>query len=254
MRLTVFTLCLDGMAFLPAQFFTLNRLTTSWNWVVVEGASNNGGSTSWCRPQDGRLSRDGSTEFLHVLRDHPRVRVIQRQQWASKDDMVQAALDTIKEPSCVLQVDCDEIWTHDQLFRISTLFDEQPHHNVAHFYCRYFVGPNLVIDHESDKRNNVWIRAWRGGPGMKCVRHEPPVMNVTGPVMHQDVTASMGLVYDHYSYLIPSGVKAKCEFYGYRNGLESWRKLQRHQKFPVRLKTLLPWSHSDSIVNPLHKP
>lgn len=254
MKLAILTIVLDGMKFLPAQLFTLNRLKCDWTWYIVEGAANNGGSTSWCKPQDGRLSRDGTTEFLHLLRDHPRIRILQRQCWPSKDDMCNAALELIKEPCCLLQMDVDEIWTSDQLELIAGMFNEFPSYNVAHFYCRFFVGPNIIINHESDKRNNRWFRAFRFKPGSKFIKHEPPVLeNAGGLPLEPETTLAMGLMFDHYAYVLPSQVAFKEAFYGYKNALANWQKLQRNTKWPVKLKQFLPWCHPDSIAEKLHK-
>lgn len=254
MKLVLMTLALDAAAFLPAQFFTLNQLKSNWMWVICEGTAANGGSTSWCAPQQPRLSKDGTGEFLSSLAGHPRIKIHRRQTWASKDEMCQVAVSEIKEDCCLIQVDADEIWRADQLDCIGRMFDEIPDAKCAFFFCRYFVGGNIIITHESDLANNRWKRAWRGFEGMKWKSHEPPVLTTPEmPFISREETFRRGLVFDHFGYLLPSQLAFKESYYKYKNAVANWQRLQRNTKWPVRLRDFLPWAHSDSVATPLHK-
>lgn len=253
MRLEILTIVLDGAPFILAQLAALNRLTIDWRWHIVEGAAMNSGSTGWCRPQEPRLSRDGTTAILNGLRSHPRIRLYQRQKWASKDEMVNEPLTHIGCECVLLQMDADEMWTEVQLVRLVDLFHQHVDVNSAQFFCRYFVGPNLVITHESDLANNVWTRAWRYQPGAKFLKHEPPILEHSNPHMPRETTRNALLVFDHLAYVLQSQVEYKEHFYGYGNAVKNWQRLQRHTKFPVRARDFLPWAHENSMIDLLHK-
>jgi len=205
----------------------------------------NNGSTKWCQPQSSRLSVDGTTEFLSCIRNHPRVTVIQQQSWDSKDAMCNAALREIKEPCILLQADSDELWSPDQLIALIRLFHDNPSTNCARFFCRYFLGPNIIATSKDGygNRSGEWLRAWRFSPGMRFNTHEPPnIEDLRECPAGRDRTREMGLVFDHYAYATIKQVRYKEEFYGYKNAVSAWNSLQRNQGWPVNdLQKFLPW-------------
>lgn len=260
------------MPFLPIQFATFQRLKCNWRWHIVEGAAANTGSTKWCKPQLPRLSKDGSTAFINSIRSHPRVRVYQQQWWeGGKDQMCNEALKAIKEPCWLMQIDVDEIYTPEQLDRLVNLFNGPigGFHNCAQFYCRYFLGPNIVTVGENSYGNRVgeWTRLFKFEPGMKFLSHEPPVMqgiNDTGetnkgdPIPNEMLltrreTAAFGLVFDHYAYVFPQQVMFKEKFYGYEGALEMWYRLQRNTVWPTRLRQWLSWTDDKAQADLLYK-
>jgi hypothetical protein len=260
MKLVAFTIVLDGMPFLPAQFAMFNRLRDlDWHWIIVEGAAENSGSTKWCRPQTPRLSQDGTTQFLNSLKSHPRITVIQRQWWVGgKDAMVNTALETIKEPCVLLQLDMDEFWESVQAQKIYQLLADD-FFDCARFFCRYFVGPNIIATGESDwgNRPGEFLRAWRFSPGMKMT-HEPPRLHgVNGPnerCLSRENSREFGLVFDHYAYVLQQQVAYKEEFYGYSNAVAYWQHLQRNRTWPLkRLRGFLPWVGEGTGADLLHK-
>jgi len=244
-KLYIMTIALDARPFLNHQLYTFNRLDVDWRWYVVEGAAMNRGSTAWCKSQPPRLSRDGTTEFLNQIRNHPRVIVIQRQGWESKDAMVNAALNRMDSPGVLMQVDADEFWLPRQMALIHKLLTESEY-SSAQFFCRYFIGSNIVITSENGygNRPEEWVRAWKFAPGMRFISHEPPLLsgNRVLPKLGRDATRNMGLVFDHYAYTTADQVKYKEQFYGYANALLKWKQLQLNQAWPVvDLKKFLPW-------------
>lgn len=231
------------MRFLPTQLATLNRLKCDWHWHLIEGVAQPVKCTSWCKRLPPRLSVDGTTQFLNSLRGHPKITVKQQQSWPGKNAMVNTALQQIKEPCCLSQIDVDELYTPAQLETIATLFDKFPNHNVARFWCRYFVGSNLITIGEGyGNRKGEWVRAWRFEPGMRSITHEPPVMNITPRMIEREETERLGLVFDHHAYCYPEQVRLKEIYYGYKNALSQWQALQRHPgPWPVELHRYLTW-------------
>jgi hypothetical protein len=261
MNLHILTIVLDGMPFLPMQMATFNRLKVPFVWHIVHGAAANTGSTKWCQRQEPRLSTDGSSEFINSLRGHPRVKVYQKQWWAGgKDEMACAPLAEIRE-SCVLaEIDIDEIWLPEQLELIRTMLD--PATGVNHemvFKCRYFLGPNIVTVGDNCYGNKSggreWVRAWRFEPGQKFISHEPPVLSghSRDGVIPREMTAAAGLVFDHWSWYFPAQISFKEKFYGYKDALAHWTRLQNNRVWPVKLKDFFHWADDKAEADLLHK-
>lgn len=231
MKLYIFSIVLDGMPWITQHIQIFNRLSPAidWNWIIVEGAASNTRDTRWCKPNQPRLSADGTTEYLDGLSNHPRVRVIRNKIWDGKVSMCNAALNLAAAPGVLLQVDSDEIWTAVQIEKIVERFATDLV-DVMKFDCNYFIGPNIVTtDHSAD-----WIRAWRYEPGMQFDTHEPPVLaGNKGLVAPRELTRAAGLMFDHMSYVTIAQVKAKEQFYGYTGATSQWQKLQQNKTWPI---------------------
>jgi len=255
-KLHIVTLVLDGMPFLPMQLATFNRMDTSlvdWHWHIVEGAASNTGSTRWCQPQIPRFSRDGSNALLHTWLNHPRISIRSRMMWeGGKDEMFNAALGDVFEPGVLLQVDVDELWTPEQLETLAGFFNAYPEIVCARFFCRYFVGPNLIVTSADTygNKSGEWLRAWRFTPGMKLRSHEPPVLDgALSPCASREQTKECNLVFDHWSYVFEHQVAYKEEFYGYRDAVKHWKRLRDFGKFPAKLGDFLPWVNDEAVVD-----
>src|SRR5882724_7299244 len=100
MKLVVFTIVLDGEPFIERHLPVFQELTIPWRWIVVEGAAGNTADTSWCQPQEPRLSVDGTHEYLEIAVLNANVLLICCSTWKNKTEMCNAAVSKIKEP-CV---------------------------------------------------------------------------------------------------------------------------------------------------------
>jgi hypothetical protein len=248
MKLHVVQIVLDGMPYLPLHLPQFERLSCDWNYTIVHGAAANTGSTSWCQEQTPRLSRDGSSEFINSLTKHPRVTVIQRQWWpGGKDEMFRTALERIKEPGVLFMPDVDEIFTTEQIEKIVKLFEDRPQAMRMLFYCRYFIGQNILATGDNcwGNRGGIeWLRAFRFRAGDTMNSHEPPVVaGNKGLAISREETRKMGLVFDHFSWVLESNVLAKLRYYKYgEQHLDGWRRLQANKQWPISdLKAFLPW-------------
>ncbi len=264
MNLNVFTIVLNGMPTLPSIFFALNALPRQqpWHWYVVEGASLNVNCTAWCRNQEPTLSTDGTSEFLDMLASHPRVTVIRKDLWTGgKVEMCNAALAEMRDPGVLMQIDADEIWQTPQLQEIVEMFEVNPRYMTARFYCRYFVGPDLITGGTNcyGNKSGEWLRAWRFAPGCRFIKHEPPVLTeppayLGGLHFAREETMQRKLIFNHYSYAFENQVAYKMLFYGYgEQGLVQWRALQQLHKsvFPQKLKDFFHWADGGAVVNKL---
>lgn len=260
MKLAIVTLVLDGMPFLPVQLSNFNRIDTSlvdWTWHIVHGAANNEGSTQWCRQQAPRLSNDGTTWLLATWKNNPRIKIYESSFWdGGKDQMFRKALASITEPTILLQVDADEFWEHDQIETLVAFFNAYQEINCARFFCKFYLGPNIVITSENGYGNAAWdwFRAWRYRPGCRLISHEPP--NIEGlmqPCATREQTRDAGLVFHHWAYMFEFQVRYKEIFYGYDNATTHWQRLQINKVWPCHVRSYLPWVNDDAIADLLHK-
>lgn len=263
----IVTILLDGIKFLPIQLATFNRLKTPWRWIVVEGQSKSSGCTSWCADMPARLSTDGSHEWLkEVSRNHPNVIHAYEPLWDGKLAMFNRATRIMSELAAsypnethtVLQCDVDELWRHDQIDKIHATFEASPSFFFMRFWCRYFLGPNLVITNRGNYGNHQayeWTRAFRWFQGFHFTRHEPPQVNVHphAPGFTNDQTERMGLVFDHQAYFYESQVVYKEKFYQYPNAVEQWRALQAETRLPCLASKHLTWITDGATVDRLYK-
>lgn len=258
MKLKIVTICLDAMPTLPALFFTFNQLNIDWTWYISEGAALNVNDTKWCQKQPPRYSEDGTHEFLQMLWEHPRVQVSGKKLWTGgKVEMINDPLTDINEECVLLQCDADEIWTAQQLTDLVGLFRVNQHLTQMRFFCRYFVGVDIVSTTPDTYGNKAgeWLRAWRFFPGDKFLTHEPPVLGrstmVREGIMSREETRNEGLVFDHYSWAFPNQVQYKEFFYGYEDAYARWVALQANTTWPIKLKRFLPWVDDGAIAKKL---
>lgn len=252
MKLNVATIALDAMPFLKLHLPIFEKLYIPWAWSIAHGASANTRDTSWCEPQEPRLSRDGTKEYLDSIKGHPNVTVVESELWDGKTAQINAALNAFTEDGILLQLDADEHYTVEQLETIVETFQKLKYIGELRMDCVYYVGPNIVVrnratNHYGNNRDYEWCRAWRYSVGQKFVSHEPPHFPHGGMVLGNDKTREKGLIFHHYSWVSRENVLAKLKFYGYGdNNIEGWDRLQKQQKFPVMLKDFMPWCDAET--------
>lgn len=258
-----FTIVLDGEPWIERHLPVFESLTIPWHWFIVEGVANNVNCTQWCARSRPRLSIDGTTRYLQSLAANPAVTVLQRQFWSGgKVEMCNAALRNMNQAGLLWQVDVDEIWTREQIVAVDRIFTRNPDRNCARFWCRYFVGPDLVVMRPDSWSNNPtyeWKRVWRFEPGIKFYRHEPPVLHgFTEKPFSQDEMEAIGAVFDHFGYATLDQVQFKASYYAgdrnphapeYRNCVEGWKRLQAYQgPWPTHLKQFLGFVPAETLV------
>ena len=251
MRVVFFTIVLDGMPWVTMHYPMMRQLPFDWEWWVMEGVAANVKDTAWCNALSPRLSKDGTSGYLDGLSFDKRVKVVRKPMWDGKVEMVNCPLDKIQEPCLLWQIDSDEIWTVDQVCRMRRMFMQVPEKNEAMFYCRYFVGPEIIAIGENCYGNyaSEWLRVWRFNPGMIFDRHEPPFLGGRGRISNPFTrmeTRNANLVFDHFSWSTEAALRFKQEYYGrendlFKNAVEGWKRLQANTQWPVKLKDFMPW-------------
>lgn len=252
MKLVIYTLALDAMPYIKHQFDTIKGLRIPWHWHICEGVADSVLDTSWVKKIQPRFSTDGTTEFLNTLLKHPNITIHRKQLWHGKVEMCNAAISKITEPCVLMQIDADEIWTANQLEKIVELFTTNPQVDSMRFYCRYYVGDNIVVTSINTYGNKPgeWHRAWRFQPGMVQEKHEPPILSGCGKnCMSREQTLTHGLIFHHHAYATRKQVEFKEEYYGYAGAAANWDRLQSNTVWPAHLSEFLPWVPKDCVVD-----
>lgn len=249
MKRVAFTIVFNGLHHLKHNDFA-DRMSEMFDlWAVVEGPAYPGGSTSWCNyiPEkyitDGH-SNDGTLPYMVQLtkKHHNVVFVMNRDDapWKSKDDMVNAALNALRDrlhgalPTYLWEVDVDEQWDGADLYRAECML-EYSGARSASFLCDYYVGPNLLAKGAwGEGRNTPYIRLWRWD-GSPFISHEPVRMEG-----YEDPIA-IPVRFQHYAYYFEKDVEFKQDYYDKDHSgiLEKWRTLQQETKFPQPISRLL---------------
>lgn len=244
MRLSILTICLDAAEFLPRQLAIFEQLRCDWHWFIAEGTAAPVKDTAWCKAIPPRLSRDGTSELLTSWLKHPRITIFRRQLWQGKVEMCNKCLSAIKEPCALLEVDADEFWQPSQIEKIVQLY-ETGQYDRMRFFCRYFVGPNIIVKGEDvwSNKPGEWSRSWLFNPTMRFLTHEPPNLKGCGTrELTREQTRELGLVFDHFAYCSEKTLQFKMAYYGYKDAVAHWRRLQENKVWPVTsLKDWLPW-------------
>lgn len=255
MKLHFLTITLDGFPWLPGHLTVFNTLEVDWHWHIVEGVAANVHCTKWCRTLQPRLSIDGTTEFLDAIGKHKRVTVYRKELWDGKIAMVNEPLKTMTEPGLLWEVDSDEVWTKAQIERMVGMFKANLSRELAQFKCRYYFGPDIVVTSDNTYGNHhdyEWFRVWRWKPGQLFTTHEPPCLpGSTGKKFTLEETVRSGLVFEHYAYATPDAVAFKEYYYGYKDALEQWNKLQANKTFQCKAKDFIGWVKDETILTRL---
>jgi hypothetical protein len=156
--------------------------------------------------------------------------------------MIARALEGV-EGGVVMQVDSDELWQAWQLERIYWLMLQQPVATAARFACRYWVGPSKILTSTTGwaRGDLEWLRAWRWGPGMRFLRHEPPIVTGFDRCVSIESTEAAGLVFDHFAYTHEQQIAMKQDYYGYHGLVDAWHRLQATSG-PVNLQEFFPFA------------
>ncbi|MFP4297763.1 MAG: FkbM family methyltransferase [Spirulinaceae cyanobacterium] len=272
-----FTIVLNGEPFIRYHIDILNQLPFPWHWHIIEGVADLKHDTAWSLQLGGEVSEtihengrsiDGTSAYLDQLAaQYPDKITLYRKPkgefWEGKREMINAPLENIQETCLLWQVDVDELWTAEQLYKGRNLFIRNPKKTAAYYWCWYFVGEDLAISTRNcyaQNPNQDWLRTWRYQPGYLWLTHEPPILAEplsetqfrqvakTNPFTHAE-TEEAGLVFQHFAYLLPEQLQFKEQYYGYQNALNYWQNLQAEQYFPVMLREYFPWVGDDTMVD-----
>lgn len=235
-----FTIILNGLHHLKHNNYAIDLLENHLDyWVVVEGASNNKGSTNWCKPMLNKyhsngFSVDGTTEYLDMLNNKydNLIYIKPKEVWESKDDMINTAIKKIRKLSknCFLwEIDIDEQMTLNQ--RIDSEYELiSKGGKTGQFLVNQYIDDNLIAEGEwVIPFNRLWD--WKGE---YFKSHEPPLL-----VGGNGREVLLNSIIEHYSFCYEQDVIFKNDWYGSYDGLyENWLKLKKEKKFPQNISKL----------------
>lgn len=227
-----FTIHYNGLHHLQHGDFAQRMLSFFDHWIVVDGHALPGGTTSWCNHLKYQpvSSTDGSLAYLKSL---PGVHLVTKKgYWASKDDMVKAAINRLKTitDQCTLwQVDTDEWWRKEQLLANEKSLKGKVgavgfHHIVGE------IGDDLLVV-RGQWGNDYVNRLWRWS-GEQFLSHEPAVLEGQG------VVEKLPEKFLHFSYYFEKDVEFKAKYYKNHGDIyKSWKELQKFkpEQFPCHI-------------------
>ncbi len=264
-----FTIVRNGMPFIKHHYSQFKKMDRPWRWIVVDGLAEHGDDSSWCARSGGitvglgSSSDDGTVEYVeHIAgadgcgRDSSRVTLVRSSgPWRSKLAMVNAAAELIDSHCLLWQADADELWTTDQIEAVASAFDAHPEKTAAWFWCHFLVGPDRMLSTVGGWGNNPrgeWKRVWRFHPGCTWKSHSPPILvNESGEDIalvnpfYQEEMSAIGAVFQHHAYVNEGQVEAKAKYYGYKDAVTGWKRMQA-TKTPQRVSYFLPWVTDDT--------
>lgn len=259
-----FTIVLNGEPFIRYHIGVFSKLKLPWHWHIVEGVAELKHDTAWSQATGGRIpaefhragrSIDGTSEYLDQLSQQLPLNVTLYRKdpdlfWGGKREMVNAPLANLPAECLLWELDCDEFWTESQIIALHELFMAHPEKTAAYFHCYYFIGPRRFVASLNTWATGPkdWLRAWRFQKGMRWQAHEPPVLvNSAGQNVAElssftrDETLRRNITFQHFAYVTEAQVRFKEAYYGYKDAVRHWRRLQQ-SALPTDPAKYLPWA------------
>lgn len=176
--------------------------------VAVEGP------VKYWQDRGFKTSTDCTNEILHAYLPATH---IAHGQFAEKDEMMNVGAAMISSDTThVWQVDADEVWDTPTLTAILAELDAW---DAVSFKPRTFYGGFERCMGGFEERFE-WMRVQRWHKGAQWETHRPPTVLAPDGApykskrhLHSEMTAARGLRFFHYSYVYPSQVKAKTDYY-----------------------------------------
>ncbi len=174
------------------------------------------GPVAYYAGQGFGTSTDGTNELLAELVGEQNV---VHGVWREKDDMMNAPLHLVPEGTTHLwEVDADEIWKAADIERILELLEREQYDSLS-FHMQSFYGGFARVMQGFESKFNVH-RIQRYYPGFRWATHRPPtILAPDGKSWrehkHLDAneTEQMGVFFYHYSYVFPSQMRKKAQYY-----------------------------------------
>lgn len=166
-------------------------------------------------------STDSTLEILANFHDPDKKLRYASGKYSEKDEQFQRALDLMRtQPDYLLQVDADEVWTNSALEGLNNLLKDRSPVSVGVHSHTFVGGLDRVIGGFEEKTDN-FLRVFKWEDNCKFITHRPPTIrykdgNQTrgrGHVDSDEARDYYGVSMCHYSYVWPTQVKSKIEYY-----------------------------------------
>lgn len=166
-------------------------------------------------------STDDTIRLLKDFSDPDKKLKFISSKYTEKDHQFQSALDLMtKNPDYLIQVDADEVWTSESLLSLKNLLIERKPVSVG-IHSHTFVGGFERTLSGFEENTDNFLRVFKWEDGCKFITHRPPTIrysngNKTRGIGHIDSDEARdyyGISMCHYSYVWPSQVKSKIDYY-----------------------------------------
>ena len=266
-----FTIVLNGMPFVKYHINLFKSLPFDWHWHIIEGVAELNHDTNWSVPSGGMvtdslhrngLSKDGTTEYLDSLqREFPDNVTIYRKDsgkfWDGKIEMVNAPIPNLPDQCILWQVDVDELWDFKSIYRMRNMFEKDKDRMSAFVYCYYFVGPRKFISTLNTwaTMSSDWVRVFRFYKGSSWKTHEPPVLlsksglDLSRKSFNRKETLDKGISFQHFAYVTKEQVLFKEIYYGYKDAVRYWERLQQTNGGVIDVGDYIPWARKGALVS-----
>jgi glycosyltransferase involved in cell wall biosynthesis len=174
-------------------------------------------------------STDGTLSIIQNFSDPLKKIKLISSQYEEKDQQFSAALSLMsKKTDYLIQVDADEVWTNDSLKNLKLLLKEREPVSVGVHSHTFVGGFERVLSGFEEKTDN-FLRVFKWEDGCKFVTHRPPTLvyrdgNKTrgrGHIDSDEARDYYGISMCHYSYVWPSQVKSKIDYYRAKVSMEN---------------------------------
>lgn len=174
-------------------------------------------------------STDSTLEILANFHDPDKKLRYASGKYSEKDEQFQRALDLMRsQPDYLLQVDADEVWTTSALDGLYSLLRERKPVSVGVHSNTFVGGLDRVIGGFEEKTDN-FLRVFRWEDNCKFVTHRPPTIRYAdgsqtrgrGHIDSDEARDYYNVSMCHYSYVWPSQVKSKIEYYRSKVSMQS---------------------------------
>jgi len=200
--------------------------------------------------QRGRTtSTDNTNKILKEFPDPENKIKIVHGQFQGKDDQCRAYMKFLnKDTDYIWNLDSDEVYRAEDIEKIISLLEKENYTSVGVRSCSFYGGFGSYIGGFEEQVDN-FLRIFKVYPGCTWKTHRPPTIEAppgveTLPEKHlnsDDLWNKHGVRMYHYSYVFPTQVRNKLEYYK--------NKVNRYNCHPNYFNEIyLPWVTGDSVT------
>ena len=179
------------------------------------------GPVRYWQDQGRTTSTDRTNKILHNFPDPDNKITIVHGQFEEKDDQCRAYMPYLRDDiDYIWNLDSDEVYKPEDIQKMINILEVEQPTSVGMRSCSFYGGFNDYIGGFELKTDN-FLRIFKVYPGSTWKTHRPPTIIAppsvtTLPEKHIDsdwLYRSTGIQMYHYSYVFPSQVKNKIEYY-----------------------------------------
>jgi hypothetical protein len=179
------------------------------------------GPVKYWQDRGRTTSTDNTNKILDSFPDPENKIKIVHGQFAEKDDQCKAYLKFIDDDiDYIWNLDSDEVYKPSDIEKIIKILEEEKYTSVGVKSCSFYGGFDRFIGGFEEKTDN-FLRIFKFYKGATWLTHRPPtilpsVETVELPKKHLDsdtLYEKYGIQMYHYSYVFPSQVYNKIQYY-----------------------------------------